>query len=431
MRRKLAAIAGNELRLRVHDPVAWLLALAVPLLVAALISLAFGDLVLGQTMPEARIAVGIVNSDRGGAWGRLGEIFVRIFLSDDASVLPAALRFPLFAPRLVPTEMEARRAVERGRLSAALIIPSDFSQALAEERATVRVWVSGQEPALGQAFAAAVRAVAQTISLGEVTIRTTANGLLGQSRLRALLTSGALDNALTELALAAIQPEANPIQIRRLPPPEQPAQIRLTHYLAATITLTMLGLTSLLTSAAIFQERAQWTLQRTLMTPTPPWALLWGKTLGALATSLVQVMALIGGLALMERWLHGASASAPVPDPTGLGLLVGAAVLATTGYGALVAGLTRSLAESLYLGGALLIILGLLGGVFFPAELLPQALQALARGTHTFWAMDGYLRLARGEGVAAIWPNLGALLAFGTITAALGYRLLLRRIEAV
>jgi len=62
--KKLAVVAWNELRLRIGDPILWLLAIAARPLVAARISLAFGDLVLGQTMPEARIAVGIVNADR-------------------------------------------------------------------------------------------------------------------------------------------------------------------------------------------------------------------------------------------------------------------------------------------------------------------------------------------------------------------------------
>ncbi len=430
--RKLAIIAWNEARLQVRDPILWLLAIPAPLLVAVLIYLAFGNLALGQTMPEAAIAVGIVNQDRGGARGELGQIFLRILAPQpDDPPLPVNVPATLFAPRLLADEAQARRLIERGELAAALVIPPDFSQALADERATVRVLVSGREPALGQAFAATVRGVAATISLGEVTIRAAVNGLLTHGKARALLTSGALDDPLADLAFAAVSPAANPIQIERLGAVNRPVQIRLTHYLAATIAITMLGLTTLLTNGGIFQERVQHTLQRAWMTPTPPWFILAGKAMGAFLTGLLQVTALIGGLALLETLQGTGSATAFRLDPLGVGLLVCATVVAATGYGVVIAGLTRTFTEAVLLGAALLMLMGLIGGVFFPADLLPPAVQAAARGTYHFWAMDGYLRLARGAGVGAIWPHLAVLATFGLSTAALGFHLLRRRVEVV
>jgi len=431
--KKLVIVAWTELTLRARDPSLWLLTLVAPLLVAALISLAFGGLVLGQSIPETSIAVGLVDADRGGRWGELGQLFEQVLVADpDGSSLPAELRFTLFDVRVIEDEAQARRLVERGRLAAALIIPPDFSQALATGNATVRVLVDGRTPALGAAFRAAVEALADTISAGVVTIRTTADGLLGNPRLRAQLMAGELDEALIGLAVDAALPAANPIQIRRLSPASQPAPLRLTHYLAATIAITMLGLTSLLVSATLFQERVQWTLQRAYITPTRPGIILLGKTLGVYLVGLVQVTALIGGLALLE-WMPGKgdSAGGLRLDLPGLASLVCAVVLAATGYGAAIAGAARSYAEAALLGGTLLIVLGLAGGIFFPVELMPGPLHLLSRGTPQFWAMDGYLRLARGEGAAAIAPNLLVLIVFGLVTIAAGAWLTRRRIELV
>ena len=439
--KKLVIVAWTELTLRARDPSLWLLTLVAPLLVAALISLAFGGLVLGQSIPETSIAVGLVDADRGGRWGELGQLFEQVLVADpDGSSLPAELRFTLFDVRVIEDEAQARRLVERGRLAAALIIPPDFSQALATGNATARVLVDGRTPALGAAFRAAVEALADTISAGVVTIRTTADGLLGNPRLRAQLMAGELDEALIGLAVDAALPAANPIQIRRLSPASQPAPLRLTHYLAATIAITMLGLTSLLVSATLFQERAQWTLQRAYITPTRPGIILLGKTLGVYLVGLVQVTALIGGLALLERALGAGNPTSrgvqagPAwtrPDLPGLASLVCAVVLAATGYGAAIAGAARSYAEAALLGGTLLIVLGLAGGIFFPVELMPGPLHLLSRGTPQFWAMDGYLRLARGEGAAAIAPNLLVLIVFGLVTIAAGAWLTRRRIELV
>jgi len=140
--KKLTIVAWTELALRAGDPSLWLLTLIVPLLVAALISLAFGGLILGQTIPETSIAVGLVDADRGGRWGDLGRLFAEVLVTDpDTSSLPAEWRFTLFDVRVIEDEAQARRLVERGRLAAALIIPPDFSQALAAGSATVRVLV--------------------------------------------------------------------------------------------------------------------------------------------------------------------------------------------------------------------------------------------------------------------------------------------------
>ena len=378
--KRLLVIAWNEITLRFTDPVLLLLAIAVPLVIAALINLAFGDLVLDRSIPEAQVPVGIVNQDRGGPWGNFGQIFVRAMIPDpDDPALPSDLRSALFSVREIEDETQARRLVERGKLVAALLIPPDFSAALATESATVRVYINGGEDILGIAFKSVVETLANMISTGEVTVRTTVTGLHRNPHTRTQLESGTLDEAIADLALTAALPESNPIQIQRINTVRPSVQVKLTHYLAATITIMFIGFTTLILSAMIFQEKAQWTLQRVYITPTRPGIILAGKTLGTYLTGLIQMGVLIGAMAALE-WILGSSPGQGLKiNLLGLSTLVLAVVAAATGVGVAIAGLARTYTQAANYGLALLVLMGLAGGIFFPVELFPQPFDLLSR----------------------------------------------------
>lgn len=392
--KKLFVIARHEIALRYRDPVVLILTLALPLVIAALIYLAFGDVVLGRGVPEAKVPVGIVNQDRGSAWGNFGRLFVRAMIPDPAqAALPAELRMRPFAIREVADETRARRLVRRKRLFAALIIPPDFSEALTMERATVEVTIVGRENILGMAFKSVVETLANMISTGEVTVRTTIEGLLGDPSTRTQMQFGMLDDALANVGRAASSPESYPIQIRRVPPVAPPARIRLAHYLAASIAVMFIGFTALMVSATLFQDKTQGTLQRMSITPTRPEVILGGKILGTYLATLIQLAVLVGGMAALEGMLGGRAgdglkAASPVGiDLLGLTVLILAAAAAATGVGATIAGLAGTYSQAANYGRAFLVVMGLAGGIFFPVELFPPPLDLLSRLTFQYWAM--------------------------------------------
>jgi hypothetical protein len=126
--KKLIVIARNEITLRYADPVILLMTIAMPLMIAALINLAFGNVVLGRSIPEAQVPVGIVNQDRGSEWGNFGQLLVRAMTPDPTRpALPADLHLAPFVVREVADEMRARRLVESEELVAALLIPPPIS----------------------------------------------------------------------------------------------------------------------------------------------------------------------------------------------------------------------------------------------------------------------------------------------------------------
>lgn len=428
--KKFLAITWNEITLRSTDPSLLLLAIVMPLVIAALINLAFGDLVLGRGIPDTKVPVGIVNQDQGGQWGNFGQLFVRALIPDPDEPMPIGnLQSELFSAREIGDEARARRLVERGKLVAVLIIPADFSEALAAESAVLEVYIDGKEDILGAAFKSAVEIVANAISSGEVTVRTTVEGLLRSSRTRIKLETGQLDEDIADLALAAALPDSNPIQIRRLEVVDPPAQVKLTHYLAATITVMFVSFAALILSAMLFQEKAQWTLQRLYITPTRPGIILSGKALGTFLTGLLQMTALVIGMAALEWVLGGRPGAGQKINPFGLAALVSAVAAATTGMGAMIAGLTKTYAQASNYGRALLLLMGLMGGVFFPVKLFPKPFDMLSRVTFHYWAIDGYVKLALGGDVRSIIPHVLILVVMGALFFAIGSHFLRRRIE--
>ena len=427
--KKLLVIVWKELTVGFTDPAVLLLAIAMPLAITALINLAFGNLVLGRGVPDTNIPVGIVNQDRGGQWGNFGQIFVQVMIPapNESAPLSDPL-FELFTVQEIEDETLARRLVEREKLIAALFIPTDFSDALATESAAVKVYINGRDSVKGVAFKSVVETLANMISTGEITVRTTIEGLAQDPRARAQLESGKLNETIADLALTAAMPESNPIKVRRISNVGQSAQVELTHYLAAAIAVLFTGFWGLIGSATLWQEKAQWTLQRMHITPTRPGIILAGKTLGIYLGSLIQMVALVGGMAAMEWILSRGPSQGPKMDLLGLSVLILAVLMAATGVGVTIAGFARTYAQAANHGRAILLLMGLAGGVFFPVELFPRPLQALSRVTYHYWAMDGYLKLALGGGAISILPHVLILGVMGLLFFTIGGRFLRRRV---
>lgn len=455
--RKLLLIARQDIALRVGDPMALLLAVGAPLVIAALLQVAFGGVVLGEGIPETKVEVGIVNLDRGSGWGNFGEVFVRALIPDSNDCSPdgdtqanpllcdlddlagEALHLDLFEAREIADEERARRAVEHEHLVAALIVPADFSERLTSDEdqtpaASVRVYVNGRESILGAAFSCVVESLTNAMSRGEVTLRTTVNALLQDPRTRTRLKGGELDQAIAETALEAALPRHDPIQIQRTDLEDETNRVILTHYLAAGIAILAVGFTALIVTATLFQEKAQWTLQRVTSTPTQPWVIMGGKALGTYTLGFMQMVVLVGSMAALEQVLGGSPSGGVGPTAEslssnlGLLLLIMTGTAAATGLGVTITGLARTYGQAANYGRAALILMGLAGGVFFPVELFPHPFDLVSRVTFHYWAMAGYRQWAAGGGLTSILPHALVMTAMAVLFFALGGCLVRRRI---
>jgi hypothetical protein len=179
-------------------------------------------------------------------------------------------------------------------------------------------------------------------------------------------------------------------------------------------TMVMFTMLVLLTGGAIqlVIERRRGMLRRLASAPLSRGSVVVGKWAGKLALGLVQIaFAMLAGTLLFDmRW-------GPALPMVGVLLLAWAAFNASLGL--LLGTLARSEGQMVGIGVLSSMLLGALGGCWWPIEIAPRWMQALAVALPTGWAMDAMHRLVSfGDPAPAALPHVAALLV-GTIVAGL------------
>jgi ABC-2 type transport system permease protein len=97
-------------------------------------------------------------------------------------------------------------------------------------------------------------------------------------------------------------------------------------------------------------------------------------------------------------------------------LLVLAGVLSAIGVMALVATLAKTSEQAGNWQAIIAVVLGMLGGVFFPVSLAPGILGKLSLLTPQAWFMRGLSDLAGGGAWTVVLPAVLAMLLFAAVT---------------
>jgi ABC-2 type transport system permease protein len=72
------------------------------------------------------------------------------------------------------------------------------------------------------------------------------------------------------------------------------------------------------------------------------------------------------------------------------------------------------------IGPAVIMLFAALGGSMIPAEMLPSWMRPLQSVSPVYWAVDGFLDVMLGAGVADVLPHVGALLVIAAVTLGFG-----------
>ncbi len=157
-------------------------------------------------------------------------------------------------------------------------------------------------------------------------------------------------------------------------------------------------------SAAFFDEKNSGIFQRLLSSPVSRAQLLWSRFLYGVLFGLLQLMTLF----YAGHLLYGVD----IFSQFGHLLIVCISVAAAcTGFGMLLAAITRSAAAASSLATLLVITMSACGGAWFPVSLMPEFMQHLARYTLVYWAIEGFGGvLWAGDTLVQLLPILGVLL---------------------
>jgi ABC-2 type transport system permease protein len=173
-------------------------------------------------------------------------------------------------------------------------------------------------------------------------------------------------------------------------------------------------------STALIGERQQGTLDRLRSLAVAPGHLVLGKLVPFFLVHQVQMVAMLA----VGRWLvplAGGDALSLDVDPLSLLLASGATSVAALGLALLVASLARTAEQATIATGGLNIILGALGGVMVPKQVMPAAMQAATAVSPMAWGLDAFVDVfARRAAPAGIAAGCAALVAFGLVALAAG-----------
>jgi ABC-2 type transport system permease protein len=373
-------IAAKDLRQRLRDRSALVLAVIAPFGLA---------LLLGSVLPEEEDTgdthtYAVVNEDTGG----VAETFV-----DD--VLGGLDDEP--GTKLIPAESAeaARRLARNDEISAAFVIPEGFSVSVASNRPAELKIIGNADSRIGTLIAEAV-AGSYASELNAVRLSTaTALESMGEP------PNPADAPGFSERAAHV----SSPITIEE--DGAATKELDSKTFYAAGMAVFFLFFTAQYGVLSLLGERRDGTLARLLAAPISPGVIVTAKALSTFVLGVVSMVVLVVAttLALGASW----------GDPVGVFVLIVAGVVSAMGITSLVGGLAKTDEQAAGYSSIIAVVLGILGGTFFPLSQAPALLATLTRLTPHYWLMRGFADLSGEGGVIDVVASIVALLLFGVV----------------
>jgi ABC-2 type transport system permease protein len=370
-------IAGKDLRQRLRDRSALLTAIVMPLVLASIFGLIFHNAIGGKVT----FTFGLVDQDHGS--------FAQAFVNDALAPLQ---RSGLIVIRREPTLAAGRNDANQDRVSATFVVARGASVP------TVGVQRSPGLTVLGSVDASIGTQVAESIARSFAD-RLDAERIALNGALQARITPSRSAATLTPIAIADVSTKNR--------------QLDAGTFYAAGMAVFFLFFTVQFGISSVLEERRDGTLARMLVAPIQRSAVLGGK----LITSLVLGFASMVVLAVATHFLI----SAHWGNVLGLTMLIAAGVLAATGVMALVATLARTPDQAQSWQGMVALVLGMLGGTFFPVAQAGGLLAALSLATPQAWFLRGIENMTGGAGPGAVLGPVAAILVFALLTGSLAF----------
>ncbi len=181
-------------------------------------------------------------------------------------------------------------------------------------------------------------------------------------------------------------------------------------FYAAGLAIFFLFFTVQIGVNSLLDERHAGTLSRLLAAPLRRSSIIAGKAIMAFILGLLSMVVLVIATTLFFGAEWG--------NPFGVLLLVVAAIISALGIMAVVAGFAKTPEQAGNFSSMVAVVLGFLGGTFFPVGQAGGLLSDLRFITPHAWFMQGIGDLSAGN-VADVLPAVGALLLFGVVTGAI------------
>jgi len=389
-------IAVKDLKLRVRDRSAFIFGIVAPLVLAFVFNLVFGSVFDATGLG---LEYGMVDLDQSEISLRFGAVLEEVEADGVLTIENYA------------NEASAERAIEDDEIDAYYLIEDGFGEGV-ETFASPTIRVVGDIDAPTSTQIAA--SIAQQFSIGveatQLAITTTAIVTSSQitpqfvSSLSSDPSSAAFSYQLEDVSAATKQLDG-------------------TTYFSAAMAIFFLFFTVQFGVLGLLEEERDGTLARLKAAPIGRLSVVGGKAILAFLLGVISMTTLV--VATSVPFLLNADWGAPF----GVALLVVAGVLSAVGIMGLVASAAKTPEGAGNMGAIIAVVLGMLGGVFFPLGQGDDLLSKLTLLTPHAWFMRGLADLADAAPWTAALPATGALLVFAGVTGSIGLVLLRRRLD--
>lgn len=384
-------IAAKDLRLRVRDRSVFILGLVAPLALALIFNAIFGS---AFTTGQVDLNYGLVDLDGTHVSQSFDDLMSQIAADGTIEVTSYA------------TRDLAESAVEDGEIDAYVLLSRGMEQAaLTGERYTIEVVGDIDKPTSTQIATSIAQGFGVRIGAAQLAV-VTSLGLIGPPP--------PVDSATWGEEAAQAPPAFNLVdrsaETRQLDGPT---------YFAAGMAIFFLFFTVQFGVVGLLEEDRQGTLARLLAAPISKASVIGGKAILSFLLGLVSMTVLVVSTALLMGADWG--------PPLGVALLVITGVLSAVSIMGLVAGFAKTPEGAGNLGSIVAVILGMLGGTFFPIGEGDDLLSKLSYLTPHAWFIRGLGDISGGAAWSAALPAAGAMLTFSVVLGTVGWVVVSRR----
>jgi ABC-2 type transport system permease protein len=304
-------------------------------------------------------------------------------------------------------EAAAEAAVEEGEVGAVILLDAGLGEAAIQGRPyTIQVVGDVDSPTSTQVASSMASEFGSAIERSQLSVATAVG--LGESPTPEAVAVWGQEAAQRPPAFTFTDVSA------------ETRQLDANTFFAAGMAVFFLFFTVQFGVVGILEEKQEGTLSRLLAAPISRASVVLGKALLSFILGLISMTVLI----VATHYLMDAEWGPPL----GVALLVVAGVLAATSIMGLVAANTTSPDGAANLGAIIAVILGMLGGTFFPIGQGGGFLARLSSLTPHYWFMRGLSDISGGAEWTAALPATGALLLFSLVFGTLAWFLLRRKL---
>jgi ABC-2 type transport system permease protein len=284
--------------------------------------------------------------------------------------------------KYVSSEAEARLLIESGDARAALIIPPDYNQRLADGDAQVSFILDGSDPTVAGTSLSAAQ-------------------LIGQS----LATTILAEKISKSVQNFALQP---PVEVRTTVW-YNPDLISAYFMIPGVIGMILFAITSILTATAVVRERERGTIEQLIVTPIRSWELIVGKVTPYVMLALLDTLEV---LAIGHWWFN-----VPIRGNLLLILLLSALfLLSGLGIGLFASTIANTQQEAMLIVWMLLLPSIFLSGFFFPIQAMPPVMQWISMIVPLrYYLVIIRSLLLKGVGLNMILDQVIALIIFAVV----------------